>query len=387
MPILGIHSKNIFNPSFCGALQHKLSKRLYTKDELNKILEDYNGDERYAGSLPPSWVKSFSPDEAGAKTQEAFKIFGEFAESVSGFEENRHIFEERKLRELEFEIAALRGKFVPNNIIEKKWEENDKYLRKLTNESDEDDYIEFCEDLSLKLSNLLNKKCEVEYLNSGAYGIVFTISADDEKYSLKVYKPAPRELKCNGATVEPANAIYLNRVMKPERRAKFYCGKIASDNENDGFMLTQYIEPQVCDMQKMNAVKKWIYNADMLSNRFTFTDVKSSDPFNGNFINGALVDFGGVEFTCKNAKEYKLMKKLHKAIKSADTEAIREIKIKYGGSKEFTDCLNRLFSYAGLLSDENRMMLYGDLYSKPTEKTIKGFKEFGINLAALYDDI
>lgn len=387
MPILGIHSKNIFNPSFCGALQHKLSKRLYAKDELNKILKDYNEDERYTGSLPPSWVKGFSPDEAGAKTQEAFEIFGEFAESVSEFEENRHIFEERKLRELEFEIAALRGKFVPNNIVEQKWEEYDRCLRKLMNESDEDDYIELCEDLSLKLSNLLNKKCEAEYLDSGAYGIAFKISADDERYSLKVYKPVPRKLKRNGAMVESANAIYLNRVMKPERCAKFYCGKIASDNENDGFMLTKYIEPQVCDMQRMNAVKKWIYNADMFSNRFTFTDVKPSDPFNGNFINGALVDFGGVEFTCKSAEEYKLMKKLHQAIKSGDVETIREIKMKYGRSKEFADCMNRLFSYAELLSDKNRVMMHEGLHSKPTEKIIRGFKELGINLAVLYDEI
>ncbi len=387
MAVSSIHSKNICtNPSFQGALQHKLSKRLYQKDELDKMLNDYSEEERYLGSLPPSWVKDFTPDEIGERTELVFKTFSEFAKSVYELEENRCAIEERKLRELEFEIAALQGKTLQNNLIEEKWEEYSRCLEKLVNKFEEDDYVKLCEKLSSELSNLLNKKIDAKYLDDGTFGVVFLISADEEKYSLKVFKPLESEINDNGGTVEPANAIYADRMMKPERCAKVYCGKVASDNENDAFILTKYIEPEACDLRRMNDVLKWIYNADMLSNRFTFTDVKPSDPFNGNFINGTLVDFGGIEFTCKSAKEYKLMKQLHQAIKSGDTQKIRKIKAEHGKSEEFENCMRRILSYAELLSNRNFMAAHDKIYSSSTDKMIKGFKELGVKLVRFDDD-
>ena len=114
----------------------------------------------------------------------------------------------------------------------------------------------FVKILSLKLSDLLNDDCSVEYLNNGAYGLAFQISTSEEELVLKVYRPLETEPTYHGSLVEPATAIYLNKVMKPERCAKFYCAKLESHQKSGGFALTKYVEPEELFWRQQNKTNR-----------------------------------------------------------------------------------------------------------------------------------
>ena len=79
MSNVSIHGRNI---AFRGSLQHKFSKNIYTKAQLNEMFAKADEEEKQLGSLPESWVKKFSPDEIGKKTSEVFDLFSEFSTSV-----------------------------------------------------------------------------------------------------------------------------------------------------------------------------------------------------------------------------------------------------------------------------------------------------------------
>ena len=242
MSNVSIHGRNI---AFRGSLQHKFSKNIYTKAQLNEMFAKADEEEKQLGSLPESWVKKFSPDEIGKKTSEVFDLFSEFSTSVCKAETQKYEVEERRMRELELELASIRcADFYSNKIVQDKWREYAEYLEKTESISCKERYKSFCEDLSLKLSDLLNDDCSVEYLNNGAYGLAFQISTSEEELVLKVYRPLETEPTYHGSLVEPATAIYLNKVMKPERCAKFYCAKLESHQKSGGFALTKYVEPE-----------------------------------------------------------------------------------------------------------------------------------------------
>lgn len=350
--MININAYNV-NTAFQGSLQRKFGKDIYTKAQLNGMFAKANEEEKQLGSLPESWVKKFLPEEIGEKTSEIFDLFSKFSIDVCEAETKEHEAEKRKMHELELELASIRcADFYSNKIVQDKWKEYAEYLEKVDSIPHGERYKEICEGLSSRLSKMLNEECSVKYLDNGAYGLAFQIVTSDEELVLKAYRPLETEPTYHGSIVEPATAIYLNRVIKPERCTKFYCAKLESHKKGGGFMLTKYVEPEESfyDGNKIEQIGKWILNKGLSANKFHFGDIKMDDPYKGNFINGTLVDFGGVTFTYKSKKEYEIMKALSAAIKNEDFEAICKIEEKYGECEEFKTCKKRLEAYlAGIM--------------------------------------
>lgn len=139
------------------------------------------------------------------------------------------------------------------------------------------------------LSSVLKKDVKVQRLSFGNYGIGYKISSNGvEDVCLKLFysKQYKKETKLNGQYIEPQTALFVNN--HSNDFVKMYFGRIAGKNNNDGFLITQYLKndtipletnPDDCDKYIIDSADISQYNNTSCGKIYDFgmVYIKSKD--------------------------------------------------------------------------------------------------------------
>lgn len=295
-------------------LLHFLKKRLYTVDEITYFVEKLSDEERYVGCLPDRWREKFDDANIKEGTLQIQKILSDFAKTCSSGRETPMEFLSPEARELAQAFQRYLG------------------------------------------------ECTVTPVRKGTFGKVFRIQGGGEDLALKIYHNNPIEylLSTHGQTVEVANAIHLNHVLKPNQCSRFYCAKMELPKNEGAFMLTEFVKESNTP-QPLDPWTLWDYGY------FHFSDTKDA-----NFINGKVVDYGGISYNFDSYNEMKYAKKLYPLIQGCQAKEILKLREKYTGDKDF----DKLISKARKLMETINRMSGG----KQTEKQLETCKALYANI-------
>lgn len=137
-----------------------------------------------------------------------------------------------------------------------------------------------CDTFASALTNILGKKTKITELGSGQYGITYKISVDGcEDVVIKVFTTKSQETE-TGSCAEIQLGPFLN--IHSNDYAHFYCGKITGMQNNDGYMLTQFLSGDTIPVEHVVQTQKYkILCHDNEGDR--------------NTIQGKIFDFGFIE--------------------------------------------------------------------------------------------
>lgn len=268
--------------------KHYFEKRLYTKDEINKIVQNLDEQEKFVGSLPKKWLKNVKKEDIRQKTLEVGQIFSNFAKTM--------------------------------------------YTRL---ECDKSDYKKASKALADLLQEALNQPFKVKYYNSGRVGKVFLIRSIDETFALKIYHSNPRHdlTQKHGVNIEIVNAIYLNHAMKKNQCTKFYFGKLGDENKGDCFVLTKFKSDKANDVNRV------------CDNPYEPKKILLEDYSKSNVINNTIVDFGGISYFFQTYSQKEIGKILLPLLYKKDLNSIKQLGEKCGFNDEFIQILNVYMLY------------------------------------------
>lgn len=142
--------------------------------------------------------------------------------------------------------------------------------------------------LQKNLSTVLNKEVEVKYESRGRLGVGFKVrveGADD--VCLKVFYKDIKDYDRNlhGQYIEPQSALFANN--HSDKFVKMFFGRVASSKDNDGFMVTQFLDDGT-EPISTNPEDVQSYNIEH----------NDSTP-NHNMIHNKIFDFGGMKVNKK----------------------------------------------------------------------------------------
>lgn len=124
------------------------------------------------------------------------------------------------------------------------------------------------------------KPVRLEFLDAGAYGNGFKLTAGDEAYLLKVFC-YERDGKWGGPFQEIANGELFTSHGVTKNTSRFHCG-----NPLGRWLIDEFITPDTCPEDRPGET----YQAFMIRQGLVNADTENP----GNVISGVLVDRGGI---------------------------------------------------------------------------------------------
>ena len=136
--------------------------------------------------------------------------------------------------------------------------------------------------LKNRLENILSKSVEINFIKRGTFALAYKISVEGEKDTcLKIFHTESIPLKnIHGMRIEPQLGFLLNNYSNDF--VKIYFGKVAGDYNNDGFLVTQYLDKNTIPETSLITEEGYI---------FVSNDVDE----NNNITHGKIIDFGDIE--------------------------------------------------------------------------------------------
>ncbi len=204
-----------------------LAKNYTDAYELTRLLNAYPLTSRNVGELPNGWLDSISPE---AKTQKANEVY----DAITEFQKKEDLIQ-------------------------------------LTN----------------SLKEILKKDVIIDHLGSGAIGSVYKISiSGTEPVCLKIFYEGKEEygVSRHGQHIETQVALFANR--HSNEFAHMYFGKVSGLNNDDGYMVTQFIEISTKPIQSASDTNSYY--------------LKCADDHGGNFIGQTCIDFGKLKIIKQN---------------------------------------------------------------------------------------
>ena len=258
----GTTSFNAETLSMDSGLTQFLRENYTTVDELDDLLDVLPSTSRNVGDMPDGWLTNIPVDKRGQASEEIF-------EAITHFQQNRDIIA------LEKELTAVMGKDV-----------------------------------------------KIKHLGSGSYGTGYKVTVDGaDDTVLKIFhkscvgdelaelgKDLPtmirKPLKANieksyqvhGQHIETQTGLFVNE--HSDDFVKMYFGRVAGKNNQDGFLVTQFLDDGVTPVPKTTV--KPGYNIKS-NDAFTLDSFKGKlfGPLMGgkdhNIINGKIIDYGAVK--------------------------------------------------------------------------------------------
>jgi len=339
---------------------HYLKKSLYDTDELIENISGLEEEKRYIGALPIEWINALGGDNIGEDTAKVFKILSDFADCTSDMPANEGHYYGSDER-----YKKLLGR-LPGHILVPV----ENWLNKI-------------EELEEKLGQVFDEKPEISYLSMGSFGLVFKIKVNGKTCALKIYFDDGYKKEENGfshgAASEIANAVYLNRTLKPSQCSKFYCAKIPAKDCEGGFLLTEYLDGSKNSTRSNNQRLDWFMQEGPYWGRITFQDAHGD-----NFSNGKLIDYGAIEYTFKNRKTLALAKELMPAVVQGDVEKALKLKELYGKTPEYRECMEhlKLFSSEEKIDEPEEFLDHCVDYNI-TKKMIDAFRALGVDYSRI----
>ena len=272
-------------------------RRLVEPAELKAILSHVSDEERCLGSLPVDWFGTKrTSEERKLLTKNIFNIFSDFAKDTYS---SSYVSPEK------FEPFVLK----------------------------------FCS----SLQDILDKAVTMSYLDKGLFGKVFRLNAGDKDYALKVFHSGVTNQK-HGKTKEIANAINYCHDRKRRSRADFYFGKIAGEKDEDGFMVTEFIQRDPKEfLMRMHPLYQY--------RRYCVVD---EGGFNN--IKNRLIDFGDIFRYYPDKKTEKMAKRLTNAVASGDFKTVIEMKKEYGSNSVFGNIIADILGEYSIFKDVPRLL-------------------------------
>jgi hypothetical protein len=228
------------NLEFPGDLTKYLEGKPLDAYQMQKLLARYPNTVRNVGTLPKEW--GVSTPELTKKVQDTFDKFRE-------------------------EVACISDKMycTKASILSKMQEE---------------------------LSTILGKEVKITELEKGRYAGAYKISVSGAKdVVMKVFYKKPRTpyeyFNIHGQFVEPQRGIFLSK--NSEQFAKTYFGKVATEIDRDGYIVTEFLE----ETGKLPAKNEYV----TLKDYYIFGDDISEGH---NVIDGKIFDFGDIHIVSRN---------------------------------------------------------------------------------------
>lgn len=257
-----------------------LKKELKTPKQVEQILKECPQTSRHIGALPSDWLTNIPKSERADYTKKISGLFSYFAQKTS----------------------------LP---------------RKIEGEAFNETVSEF----GKRLQALTGQNVEVSYLGKGTIGRTFKIKVGKNTYVSKSFFPDPQKhgyYSSHGKGAEICNASFASKHAVKGQFADFYFGKFARHDDNDGFLVTKFIDIN-------NARISRIKNKSL--NLFLESKVFSNDSFNiENSILDTVLDYGAVsKGYLKNDKRFKIQRLLKEAIDTDNSDKYNIILKKFKG--------------------------------------------------------
>ena len=266
-------------------ISNMCKKELLTPKAIEDVLSKYNS-VRYLGSIPQAWLSDVDEDKKESARERLKEEFSNFARRTSC--------------------------------------NCDSYNTKY---SDDLAIYAFCE----SFEEITGKIPKIEYLDEGTIGRTFKLSIDNEDYVVKTFFKDPDTYgyySTHGKGAEVLAAAYTQKHSKKGQYADFHFGKFARENDNDGFLVTKYVDFN-------NSQKSPITNN--LLKLVQRTPVESYDKYNiKNTIFDTIVDYGGLKKGgYLNKKQYRFQREILEAIDNGDYEKYKNILEENKDDKDF----------------------------------------------------
>lgn len=236
-------------------LLHWIKKECISTTTMNNFLLANPAIERRVGSLPFEWIKQIPKSERGNITEQIHRAFESFSTKTS------------EIRGLDYYecFAGCAEDFVPeqNKLLE--------LLKKLLRRND----------------------INIEYAGSGQLKNCSRIKVGDKTYALSTFRINCTKFngyfeKAQGRGHETQTQFTTYKRGSHGRIAKPFMGKVCSEEDNGGYILSKYIE-------ESHPVKK--YKSEILRTReFTQNADNAVGPMGeiNNTINGISIEAGGI---------------------------------------------------------------------------------------------
>ena len=236
-------------------LLHWIKKECISTTTMNNFLLANHAIERRVGSLPFEWIKQIPKSERGNITEQIHRAFENFSiktSEIRGFD----IYDS---------FAGCAEDFAPEqkNLLE-------------------------------ILKNLLRRKdLNIEYVGSGQLKNCSRITVGDKSYALSTFRINCTKFngyfeEAQGRGHEPQMQFVTYKRGSHGRIARPFMGKVSSEQDNGGYILSKYIE-------ESHQVKK--YKSDLLRSReFTQNCDNAIGPMEEihNTVNGISIEAGGI---------------------------------------------------------------------------------------------
>ena len=149
-----------------------------------------------------------------------------------------------------------------------------------------------------KLSTLINKPVQMDYVGSGYNGNGFKITIDNQSFFYKVFylynSIDPKRYYNHGGLAEPQMALFASKNSPKSKFAKFFFGRVCNLISYDSFLVTEFVERKNNINTNKNLVLDYVKISETEENKFD------------NKINGKIVDFGGIKISHPELNDKKL---------------------------------------------------------------------------------
>ncbi len=293
-----------------------LKKELKTPEQVEKILEACPDTSRCIGTLPYSWLDKIPKTERSSYIQKINNLFSDFANQTS-----------------------------------------------LSREVNEETFSQIMNNFANKLELALNQKVDVSFLGKGTIGRTFKIKVNNEEFVIKTFFPDPIKYgyySPHGKGVEICNACFASKHAIKGEFADFYFGNFARHNDNDGFIVTKFIDfknARVANV-KNRELNNLIHNRVMCGDR------------NNNGLLDTIFDYGGLSTSnVYNSKQVKILRLIKDAINTSNRNKFNDILTKYKGS-DLDVTLKRLQDDIAEYFEDFDMMCKLGIFRRPTDVII-----------------
>ena len=296
------------------ALTGYLKKNFCTPKQVEEILKKCPNTSSFIGALPDKWFEHVPKAERHLYSNKVMWLFTNFAQKVSL---PLKVAEPQKAQ-----TAVHNSKFIGKikdlgqDILGKKTEKIEQNPAEVVEEG--------MKTLVEKFKALTGKDAKISYLGKGSIGRTYKFDTDGDSFVIKTFYPNPQRFgyySNHGKGAEILSAVYASKNAPKSDYAKFYFGKFARKTDNNGFMVTKYMD---------------FYNAN-LSNiknpilREMGLKLYCGDKIGGNnMVLDTIYDYGAITLNnFKNSTQFKIKRQIVNAVDSSDYKKFQSIFKKY----------------------------------------------------------
>lgn len=236
-------------------------------------------------------------------------------------------------------------------------------------------------EFSGKMTSILGITPEINYLGQGYIGKAYKLKMGGENYVFKVFHTDPYKFgydSAHGKGIEPAVAPFVKAKTARGVFAKFYFGKVAGEQDADGFMVTKFIDEN-------NAKKGNFFNNLSLYMIYLYSNlITCGEPFDKK-VRNTILEYGAIRLNSasvlKNLKARKISRRLWKAVDNGSLKQIEELRKEFSRDGQLTPEAMQAFEH--VKGQLQYSFSFGEYYQKDSffsENQFKAVLSLGVDI-------